>query len=397
MTAGLDWVGMEDAIAQLLGAADAADSRALLLAELSSYTRAVVAAARCLPQDIDPDPGAAWRWLERPVFICGHHRSGTTLLLQLLDGHPELLVLPSEGTYFTSFDYVARSHPRPRDMDRFIAEWIARLVDPNYEPHFNLGRSGPGGNPSLLFARRLLDWHAVLRRTRPELAPLTPLLALAAAYRDVSAPASRPRLWVEKTPLNERHVRRFAALSQALFIQLVREPAAALASMAERHRSAGSRDFDPAVHAHSIGLSLRLAASHAQQFAGRYLIVRYEDLKDDPAHEMQRVGAFLGIAPTASLLVPTVAGVGARSNSSFERGAPGVVHRGRQPSTPDSGHARLISAFAASAAAPLGYHVAQLPARSRSTMQLRQWTLHTLRRIGAWIRRTLRQLQETLG
>jgi Sulfotransferase family len=390
---------MEDAISHLLGAADTVDNRAMLLAELSGYARAVVAAARRLPQDIPSamNTAEAWRWLEHPVFICGHHRSGTTLLQQLLDGHPELLVLPSEGTYFTSFDFVARTNPRPRDVDRFIADWIARLVDPNYEPHFNLGRSGPGGNPSLLFARRLLDWHAVLRHTRPALAPLTPLLALAAAYRDVAAPVSQPRLWVEKTPLNERHVQRFAALSQARFIQLVREPGAALASMAERHRTAGNRDFDPAVHAHSIGRSLRLAARHARQFDGRYLIVRYEDLKDDPAREMERVGAFLGVAHSPSLLIPTVAGVVVRSNSSFERGQPGVVHSGRQPLTLDAGYARLVSALAASAAAPLGYDVAQLPACSRSAMQLRQWALYALRRVGAWIRRALRQLQESLG
>jgi hypothetical protein len=399
MTAALDWVGMEDALSRLLGATDTLDQRAPLLAELSAYARAVVTAARELPQDIPAgaDAAAAWCWLERPVFICGHHRSGTTLLQQLLDNHPELLVLPSEATYFTSFAYVARANPSPRDVDRFIADWIARLVDPNYEPHFKLGRSGPGGNPSLQFAQRLLGWHALLRRMRPALAPLTLLLALPAAYRDIALSASQPRLWVEKTPLNERHVRRFAALSQARFIQLVREPNAALASMAERHRTAGSRDFDPAAHARSIGLSLRLAGRHSRQLEGRYLIVRYEDLKDDPAREMERVRAFLGIAASPSLSIPTLAGAAARSNSSFERGAAGVVHRGRQslPLTPV--HARLISAFTAAAAAPLGYDIAQLPVRSRTAIQLRQLAVHGLRRVGQRIRRALRQLQQPLG
>src|SRR5471032_2795610 len=42
---------------------------------------------------------------QRRVYICGVHRSGTTLLRNLLDGHPELLVLPSEGRYFTNLEF----------------------------------------------------------------------------------------------------------------------------------------------------------------------------------------------------------------------------------------------------------------------------------------------------
>ncbi len=35
----------------------------------------------------------------RPVFVCGVHRSGTTLVRDLIDGHPALSVLPSEGSF----------------------------------------------------------------------------------------------------------------------------------------------------------------------------------------------------------------------------------------------------------------------------------------------------------
>ena len=94
------------------------------------------------------------KWLLRPVFICGHQRSGTTLLQNLLDGHPRVLLLPSEGTYFTSFAYVARGAPSELAMDRFASEWIARLVDPNFEPHFRLGKSDSSRNPARRFRAR---------------------------------------------------------------------------------------------------------------------------------------------------------------------------------------------------------------------------------------------------
>ena len=37
---------------------------------------------------------------ERACFIAGQAKSGTTLLVALLDSHPELLVLPEETAYF---------------------------------------------------------------------------------------------------------------------------------------------------------------------------------------------------------------------------------------------------------------------------------------------------------
>src|SRR6266853_1342452 len=58
---------------------------------------------------------------QRPCFIAGQAKSGTTLLVALLDNHPELLALPEETAYFPTvltkyapggrraqFDYLTR-------------------------------------------------------------------------------------------------------------------------------------------------------------------------------------------------------------------------------------------------------------------------------------------------
>jgi hypothetical protein len=283
------------------------------------------------------------------------------LLQQLLDGHPELLVLPSEGTYFTSFHYALSADPMHRDVDRFIAEWIARFVDPNDEPHFKLGRSGTRGNPAVQFSRRLLAWQTALRQARPALAPFALLLALVAAFRDVAATSWMPRLWAEKTPLNEVHAQPLvAAFPEARFIHLVREPSATFSSLRERYRVAGINSFDAAVHTQTIKRSLQLAKENAQKFEGRYLLVRYEDLTDDAVGEMERVREFLGISPSPSLLTPTVRSLAVRSNSSFERSAAGVVKRAREATVLLPADARLVSAETASAARALGYKVAPL-------------------------------------
>ena len=40
------------------------------------------------------------RFDERACFIAGAAKSGTTLLVSLLDSHPELLVMPQDTAYF---------------------------------------------------------------------------------------------------------------------------------------------------------------------------------------------------------------------------------------------------------------------------------------------------------
>src|SRR6185503_18605589 len=158
MSASRDWIGMEAAISTLLPETGGRSARTQLLATLDDYSLAATREARVLGP-LPPSDGecaSALEWLLRPVFICGHQRSGTTLLQNLLDDHPQLLVLPSEGTYFASFAYVARVAPATTALEKFAADWIRRLVDPNFAPHFRLGKSDGLRNPAVDFARALL-------------------------------------------------------------------------------------------------------------------------------------------------------------------------------------------------------------------------------------------------
>ncbi len=393
MTALPDWVAWEERIAALLPGADEAN-RARLLDELTDYAQAVVACARRAPISPDEESIARARaWLDRPVFVCGHHRSGTTLLANLLDGHPQLVVLPSEGTYLTSFRYVAQRAPSSADVDRFAADWVARFVDPNYEPHFVLGRSRLDDNPSVRFVQSLTGSLPALRSTFPALEPFAPLLALLFAVQ--ATLATRPRtekvaLWVEKTPLNEQHVMRLAAFPRARFIQLVRDPGATLASQL---RSVGEAESDArrsrrvvVEHAASIGRSLRLARRNARLLGDRYLVVRYEDLAGRPAREMDRVCAFLEIAPHAALTTPTVAGRPVRANSSFLDAAPGVVVRPRGAPKLSPFESRAVAALATMAARRLGYDAPALPLAGRAAARIVVDTV----RLAAAIRRRLR-------
>ncbi len=382
---------MEQSLAQLLTADDARRDRARLLTDLSAYAMACVLEARRRGPKV-PDADAIARahvWLGRPVFLCGHHRSGTTLLHGLLDGHPELLVLPSEGTYLTSFRYVTGERPSVRQLERFIAEWIARWIDPNFEPHFRLGRSDETSQPYVELARGFFGWHAALRAAAPK--SFAPLLALVAAYK-CAVQAPEPRLWVEKTPLNERHISRLEAFAAARYIQAVRHPGATLASLRELYRDNGGGAFDAAGHARAIANSLRLAHHNQRLLEPRYLVVRYEDLTNATASEVARLRAFLDIAPSASLAMPTASGAPLRSNSSFNRGEAGVVNRSRAADPAPAADAAAISVFAGSAARVFGYDIARASAATALDVRVRGMP----RRVFQWLSKGLRSRESWL-
>jgi Sulfotransferase family len=379
MSASRDWVSMEAAISLLLPGAGGPPARPQLLATLAEYSAAATREARLLGA-ITPSAAEcaeALEWLQRPLFICGHHRSGTTLLQNLLDGHPQLLVLPSEGTYFSSFDYVARRNPSDEDMDRFATEWISRFVDPNFEPHCRLGKSDASRNPAVGFARMLFGWHETLRNRVPS--PFAPLLALAAAFRSASAPSTAPSLWAEKTPRNEHYTDRLAAFAGARFIHLVRDPRASLASLEEIYRASHIGGFDAAEQAREIGRSLRLALDNPSRLGERYIVVRYEDLVEQPVRQMERIGQFLGIASDPTLLVPTAGGRAVRANSSFRSGVAGIIEPRRDSVMLSGEHSALLRAYAGSPARTLGYDVPAGTSIASYAIRLRHWPRHALR------------------
>lgn len=330
----------------------------------------------------------ATAWLAHPVFICGHHRSGTTLLSNLFDDHPQLVVLPNEGTYLTSCHYVAHPNPGPQDVDRFLGEWIRRFINPNYEPHFSLGQASETGNPSVLFARRLLGWHPVLLDVWPERAAFALLLALVAAFHDTSARTRRPELWVEKTPLNESNVKRLAtAFSNARFIHMVRDPRATLASLLESYRSRGQGAIDAVGAARRIGRSLRLAHTNLRRYPTRYFVVRYEDLVENVATEMERVRRFLGITPDRSLRIPTVVGRPVSANSSFQPGEVGVIHQPRTRPILSATEAMAVDAFSASPGLRWGYDAAPRSSLEGGLFWVREEMRHVSRPLRARLKR----------
>lgn len=275
-----------------------------------------------------------------PVFVLGYYRSGTTLMLSLLEGHPDVVALPSESRHFTVL--------RHRPLDEVHDAWIRRLVSPDGQPPFwTLGRPWEDGDDGYeRFTRRLFAYAAAR--------PADDLLGIVAAA--LAGARGRPaRVWAEKTPRNELLVDDMLAVyPDARFVHVVRDPRATVASIHAWNRS----QFLVSVPAAAVELrdSLSAARENAERLGEeRYLVVRYEDLVADPEAQMRRVAWLLELPWSDALVEPSTTA----NSSSPERRVQGRIHdlSARAGADLDARTDAVVRAFTAAPATALGYEM----------------------------------------
>lgn len=310
------------------------------------------------------DPSWAPRLVASPVFVMGAPRSGTTLLRNLLDGHPALSVLPCEGNLLTQF----RARLRRMTLCERVAflgrTWIARLVHSDgVPPYWLLGRTAERDNPYVGFAQRAIAWAGVPCVTRlgaPYDAFVAIVLAFAAGTR-TDGQLRATRHWVEKSPLHELDISASVRLfPRARCVHVVRDPRAVLLSRRTLEANVGGRPDAVGRFAREIGRSFELAIRNQRLIgAAQYGILRYEDFVTEPRAAAARLCAFLRIAHDAAVDRPTVTGQPVPANSSHApptapptAAAPPAV----SPELTDQ-ELRLLRRHAGPAAAALGYEI----------------------------------------
>ena len=285
-----------------------------------------------------PEPTAA-EFNRRGLFVGGSPKSGTTLLLALLDGHPELVVLPEE-THFLEHrrkdrargDATARLH-------RMLAHPAMQMLQPQKcaPPREALGHD----------ARDYLDFDYSQFVQRAEHFARQPgmndSLLLSETIRAYAITMGYPWQdcvrWVEKTPSNVAcSDELFRLFPEARLIQMVRDPRAVYAS---RRRRLTLR-YGSHTKAHRLvrewNQCSRQIARH-QTDPQRYLLVRYEDLVRRSQPVLEQICAFAGIRFHSSLLQPTRGGRPWQGNSTFYEAFAGIdahpVDHWQQDLTPD--------------------------------------------------------------
>jgi tetratricopeptide (TPR) repeat protein len=235
-----------------------------------------------------------------PVFICGHPKSGTTLLLALLDFHQNLAVFPEETTFFRYFIKNKRNNPwLLQSLHRFIELTKCRHLMGKHVVDGGGERDYRGIPPDAFLHTCLVHWSRICSAGMFNCISLLEIVI--AAYANVIG-VRNPKAWVEKTPLNERFLDIIVRCwPSAKAIYILRNPFDNYASYRkkrEREKLTLSIEQFYDLWSRSITNWEHFTSKHPDQA----LFLRYEDLVIKPEIEMKKVAKFLGIDWNQSLL-----------------------------------------------------------------------------------------------
>jgi hypothetical protein len=277
----------------------------------------MVAAARGLTPTRRPRPRPELAYSK--VFVVGCPRSGTTWVARLLNGHPDTI----GGR---------ESHVYPR-LWRPIAHGGSRQVRAWARIFYGLERGRVLDRPAGIH-------HYVDRRTLGEIArrsmavePGDRRLA-GRLVREVfdtyflAAGGTADRVLVEKTPLHVLYARELLAdFPEAHLIEVRRDGRDACVSMQMRAAQERSVPADRSAQARlwvdSVRAGLALEADLA--IRSRVTVVRYEDLKAEPAREIDRLYSAAGLESTPALVAEAL---GRADLGKFALGPGGMHFRG---------------------------------------------------------------------
>jgi len=250
-----------------------------------------------------------------PIFICGHPKSGTTLVQGVFDSHPQLIVYPEESYFFR--DFLPATKGVGFEEKTKLAE---RLLFHMFKWNQDSPPISQNGFPDRDYSeihfphvRRFMYDYLPEKRGSSEADFLSSAVL---AFGEVSGQLSEnTQYWVEKTPYNELYVEKmFSFWPQAKCIHIIRDPRDNYLSYCRKHPEWSPEFFSENwIRFAKLGL-----ANQRKLGTDRYLIIRYEDLVTEPDNIINSMIDFLSIEFHESLLKPTRAGKSWLGNSMFD-------------------------------------------------------------------------------
>ena len=250
---------------------------------------------------------------QRACFAAGQAKSGTSLLMALLDGHSQLLVLPEETAYFpTALNKYGRAGRRAQ-VDYLIKEALSRVLfggPPEWEKvdysHF----------PTAEFRDRFEAAAFHQKNADRDL-----LVIMVETYAGtLGRPLDSIVRWIEKTPANRRFIPQILErFPNSKILLTIRDPRAILAAQITLEKTRKTRQFS-AYYCVSHWLQAAHLGLRAEAGEIPASMTRYEDLVADPARAMERICEYLGIRfEREVVLTPTKAGKLWLGNSAAKR------------------------------------------------------------------------------
>jgi hypothetical protein len=250
---------------------------------------------------------------DHPLFICGHPKSGTSLVRSLLDSHPQLIVYPEETSFFRRF--LPKAQGLALDQKLALADQLLIHI-------FEWNQTNPPSHQAGFLDRDYSDvsFEAVSETMRQLVTEGYRhdgdiLSAAILAFGKVSGQLNEQTIhWVEKTPFNEYYVEQILNWwPEALFLHVVRDPRDNYVSYQRKHPEWSVRTFAESwMHSTQSGLDCQ-----KKYGPERYWVLCYEQLIQSPEEVLQAICRFIGIEDQPTLKMPTRSGKVWQGNSMF--------------------------------------------------------------------------------
>lgn len=249
-----------------------------------------------------------------PLVISGVPRSGTTLLYNLLDGHPEVSWLVTEAYFFEYLHDLGVANEAiyrqlaAADIDSLIDGLRDRAVIPPLQAGYKQVFPGtmetaqtfevPWDDKRFRDALGRLDFTSIGTFWR----------GLARACLDAMGAPEKRYVCVKSPDYGKSAFASIAAVPDARAILILRNPVLALDSLKFGRANRGVKRLTWPTLALLIAEHKRMFETLERTRDERLLVVRYEDLAAAPETQMRTIADWLGIAFAPCLLEPTFLG-----------------------------------------------------------------------------------------
>jgi len=245
--------------------------------------------------------------MNKPIFIAGCTKSGTTLMRNLFDGHSSLFSIPFESHFFENSGYwisyfFRRRRPEKLEFDGIkqnLFQWIIKMnkTSDNITDNFIAGKINENLFKEYIFSHNVKN-----------LKELSDLYTKSIFYSLFKQEYSDSLRFVEKSVENSEMALDWLRLyPEAKFVHILRNPYSNIVAI-RKYMSQNKFPFlKKAIFAmynsyYHLYKNLRLI-NHNQ-----YKVVRYEDVISQPEETMRDVSHFLDIDYSEILTIPTILG-----------------------------------------------------------------------------------------
>ncbi|SEP76348.1 Sulfotransferase family protein [Virgibacillus subterraneus] len=251
---------------------------------------------------------------QEPIFIMGAHKSGTSLLRNLFDGHSELFVIPIEAHFFKHNGYwidygIRRKFPNTISESEIIENymnWI-KYVNTLSDQYADSDTKGFWSFEKFTEEIRRYSDYMSLKTSIENY--------IHAMYHSLTSKKLANNLRViEKSVENAEFANILKKIyPNAKFIHIIRNPYSNIVSIRKFKSKNGYPNLRPIIQ--SLYNNYYYLEKNQVTLDKDYLVVKYEDLVMKPEQKIKQIVEFTGISDEEITYVPTVKGENWEGNS----------------------------------------------------------------------------------